>query len=518
MKKNLFWSLLTLLVGTFMFYSCSTKEDAPQTEEMTSVSFELNANTISSGTKGELPENPEVLPDPALCNEDNVPLSVDLKLTGPLGSVDITGLEVKEFNGKYKTDPYELPAGTYTVNAVTVYNSSSSTVIYSGVKSPSKFSPFVPAGYFMDQQQFTLLKYTKPVVAFYVLCAKNYNASDFGMPKFELNRMEVTCFDIFFNVCDKNGEHVVGTGSIKVYDREEGTLLYSDTFDGGTLDANNNPTSEGNIATLCFANDLTKDNASESYYIVVKFTNPNMLNTQSVFSGTATVEDLLKFKDSPRWDASMNALHLIVCDGPFCLLPRIICDECDGTLYEDFETYENINDFYTRSGWIVPGGQGDVLEIAPGNKYILAVSPADLDRHRKEFQWTTSSFRYMPNHNIRFNFYVKSEIVDGKPTWPNCSDCNSVPAIVKVRLLDKNGNELLSASKDLNLQGHENNWKLYEAFSFPCDPVLASQCAKAEINVSLKDGYSYNEWVCPSEIKGKYVSYKFGIDNVKSGL
>lgn len=524
MKKNIIWSLLTLLCGTFFFYSCSTKDDVPSvTDETASVTFEFDANTIASDTKGALPSDPVAVPGVILCNTDNVPMSVDIKLTGPNGVVNITAEQVKVFGDKLKTDPYELPAGEYTVNAVTVYNASTSAVIYSGVKSPSTFSPFVPDGYFMDKQKFTLAKYTKPTVPFYVLCARDYNATDFGMPKFELNRIEVTCFDMFFNVCDKNGEHMVGVGTIKVYDKQNGTLLYSDAFDGGTLDNNGNPTTEGNIATLCFADDLTKDNATESYYIVVNFTNPNMLNSQHTFAGEATVEDLLKFKNSPNWSVSMNALHLIVCDDdtPFCLLPGVICDECNGGLYENFENYSDIKDFYARSGWSAPSGQGDVLAIAPGNKYILAVSPADTDKDRVKYIWTTGTFKYQPKHNIHFNFFVKSKLVDGDPIkWSqeDKPDCKSVPAIVKVRLLDINGNQLLSRQKKLELQGHESNWKLYHAFDFPCDPVLASQCAQAEISVNLEDGYIYNQYICWHPIVGKYVSYQFGIDNVKSGL
>lgn len=521
MKKNIIWSLLTFVCSTFFFYACSTKDDVPQTtDETASVTFEFDANTIASETKGNLPTDPVAVPGITLCNTNNVPLSVDIKLTGPTGVVNIIGEAVKEFNGKYKTNPYELPAGTYTVNAVTVYNAPTSTVIYSGVKTPSTFAAFVPAGYFMDQQTFTLAKYTKPTVPFYVLCARDYNATDFGMPKFELNRIEVTCFDMFFNVCDKNGEHMVGVGTIKVYDEENGTLLYQDAFDGGVLDDDGNPTSEGNIATLCFADDLTKDNATESYYIVVNFTNPDMLNSQNTFAGEATVEDLLKFKDSPNWSVSMNALHLIICDDgtPFCLLPGVICDECNGGLDENFQNYKDINDFYARSGWTAPSGQNEQLALTNLNKYILAISPADEDKDRAYFKWTTKVFKYSPSHNIRFNFFVKRVEVDGDPVkWHDCNDC-SVPAIVKVRLLDANGIELLSRSKNLYLQGDESDWRLYEAFKFPCDPVLVSQCAKAELSVSLKDGYAYN-WCHPKKgEKGKYISYHFGIDDVKSGL
>lgn len=293
-----------LLMGTFMFYSCSSKDDGPAIEDNTSlVSFEFDANTLVSNTKAiSGSETPD--PTTTLCVDGSIPLTVLIKLKGPSGDLVLPELSVKSFNGILKTDPYELPSGDYTVMSVTVFNTSNpSQVIYSGVLDGAPFAKFVPDGYLMEKQSFKLLKYTKPTVKLYVLCARNYTATDFGMPKFELNRIEVTCFDLFFNVCDEYSEHFVGEGTINVWDKlpsNGGKVLYTDEF------------GSGNIATICFADNMeNKNDASETYQIQVEFKAPYSAYS---FIQQISVEDLLKFKIWSNFDNSMNAVHVVLCD------------------------------------------------------------------------------------------------------------------------------------------------------------------------------------------------------------
>lgn len=294
-----------LLMGTFVFYSCSSKDDVPAVDDEKSyVTFEFDANTLVSQTKAvtgnEIPN-----PTTTLCLENKTPMSVQIVVKNSAGALTTIGpVTVSDFNGKLKTDPYELPAGTYTVMSVIVYNTSNpSQIIYSGVLEGAPFAKFVPNGYFMEKQTFEVLKYTKPTVSLYVLCAKSYTATEFGMPKFELNRIEVTCFDLFFNVCDKYSEHFVGEGTIKVWDKlpnNGGKVLYSDEF------------GNGNIATICFSDNIEiKENASETYQIQVIFNAPYAAYS---FIQQISVEDLLKFKTWGNFDTSMNAVHVILCD------------------------------------------------------------------------------------------------------------------------------------------------------------------------------------------------------------
>ncbi|MGL4332695.1 MAG: hypothetical protein ACRCZQ_02725 [Bacteroidales bacterium] len=308
-KKSLLSLFLALTMGLFLFNSCTSKDEAPQAEEMASLSFELDAGTIMPQTKAV--GDSVKLPGYDLCVSPNVPMKVLVKLSGIATPLD---LDVKLFGSVYKTDPYELEAKNYTVEYVTVYNPSNpSQVYYSGVMPGASFAPFIPAGYLMTQQQFTLLKYTKPTIKLYVLCAKGFKATDFGMPKFEINRLEVTCFDLFFNVCSETGEHFVGAGTIKVWSNvndQPGAVLYSDTFNGGTI-VNGNPTTAGDIATLCFANNLEIPDLNESYFVQIIFDAPyagyNVLQK-------VTVADLIKFKQWKNWDPTMNAVHVTLCD------------------------------------------------------------------------------------------------------------------------------------------------------------------------------------------------------------
>lgn len=290
-----------LLVGSFYFYSCSSKEDVSQGDETQSVSFEFDAYTVVSQSKAVGDSVP--VGDYTLCKSPNVPMSVSIKLNEiPTPIV----LDVKMMGGVYKTDPYELPVGTYTVNSVTVFNSSSpSQVIYSGVAVGSLLSKFVPGpesgsnSYFMGEQQFSLMKYTKPTVKLYVLCAKGFTATAFGMPKFEINRIEVTCFDLFINVCNETKEHFVGEGKLQVWDKlpaQGGKLLFEDTF------------GDGNIATLCFADNTSISDLSEKYQIAVVFTGKPAVYQEM------TVADLLKFHQWKNWNATMNAVHVNWCD------------------------------------------------------------------------------------------------------------------------------------------------------------------------------------------------------------
>ncbi|MGL4805374.1 MAG: hypothetical protein ACRC26_03405 [Bacteroidales bacterium] len=302
MKKNLFRSMLILLMGTFVFYSCSSKDDVPVVDdEKSSVTFEFDANTLVSQTKAV-----NETPDPAttLCLDNNVPLSVQIIVEKAGAPTTIGPVNVSNFNGKLKTDPYELPAGTYTVMSVIVYNTSNpSQIIYSGVLEGAPFAKFVPDGFLMQKQSFEVLKYTKPTVNLYVLCARNYTATEFGMPKFELNRIEVTCFDLFFNVCDNYSEHFVGEGTIKVLDKlpdNGGKVLYSDEF------------GNGNIATICFADNMEiKDNTSEKYQIQAIFKAPYAAYS---FIQQISVADLLNFRTWGNFDPSMNAVHVVLCD------------------------------------------------------------------------------------------------------------------------------------------------------------------------------------------------------------
>ncbi|MGL4994089.1 MAG: hypothetical protein ACRC6R_08235 [Bacteroidales bacterium] len=451
----------------FAFNACSSKDSTEVPSSGQEVTFQLDAKTVME-TKAAIAGYTE-------CNDTNIPLQVSIVLSGT-EDVVISDEPVNLFGDNYKTAPILLKSGEYTVESVTVYNGT--TVIYSGVKAPAEFATFIPDGYLMGEQKFTVTDYTKPTVPLYVLCAKGEPANKFGMPKFQINRIEVNCFDLFFNVCDptKGNEHEVGTGMISVYDKVDGNLLYSDEF------------GEGNIATLCFANDLTKLDAEEVYYIEVVLNNSFLVGTPVTLSGNATVEQLLKYKEASNWDEDMNAIHVQYCgQTTFCLLPGLICDICETQLYEDFERYSDINQFYEKSGWLnLNGGEDMLLRHPEDNQWMLAIG------NDREFMWKTVKFAYTSGDVVSLDAFVKSYAKE----W------NKWDAVVTLALADEDGNIIEGTMKDIKMSspcGHAS-WTTIPRCGFT--PEVESGCYRLYVKVKLAE-------TCIGE-------YYFGMDNVSS--
>lgn len=226
----------------------------------------------------------------------------DIELKGVLG----------ENNDKLKSDPIYLPVGTYTLLDARIYKDG--PVLYQAVMPESEFATFVPVQYHLGTS-FVVSSFTKPTVSTFLLCTKNHTAKEFGMPKFETQRVETYCFDLFVNVCDPalNDEHFVGNGSVKVYSQEGGNLLWEDEDGFG----------DGKIATICFADYI--DDPNEAYYIEIVLNN-SFLGKPVKYAGTVPVSELLKFKALSGWDSSMNALHVELCPGKDkCFFGQYIC-------------------------------------------------------------------------------------------------------------------------------------------------------------------------------------------------
>ncbi|MGL5014647.1 MAG: hypothetical protein ACRC6V_10210 [Bacteroidales bacterium] len=418
-----FLSLITIVsfIGA-LSTSCSSKDEGVNTSVKQEVTFQLDAKTVMD-TKAAIDGYAE-------CNSDNVPMQVTIELTGTENKI-IEEL-VTLYGDSYKTAPVLLKSGEYTVVSVTVHNGSN--VIYSGVSGVSvplpEFAAFIPSEYLMGVQKFTVTDYTKPTIPLYVLCAQGEPASKFGMPKFQINRIEVNCFDLFFNVCDpeQGNEHIVGSGTIELWTEDGESKLYSDSF------------GSQNIATLCFADDLTiTDNSQEKYRLVVNINPPAPLAAQKTVA-LVSVESLLKYKDikatstTSGWDDQMNAIHVIICGGnPFCLpIPGVICDgedpdpdpTCDGlaNLYDNFNVYSSINGLFVDGPWAkfngaslnIPSSDtslGLQLESNNGkNKQYTEMSfvAGANDATVRVYEFQTKRFKFSQGQNIAFEHWLRS--------------------------------------------------------------------------------------------------------------
>lgn len=296
-NSPLFWALLLLI-----FAAC-TSEESQKVEVATAgqeITFEFDVNEVlESKSEGE-----------GRCSRARSEyMLAELSIISPTGVMTRTGLVTLNSN-TMKTDPIFFPTGEYTVDNVALIRGSE--VLYAGVRPGAPFAQFIPKhpetgnSYMMGLQTFSVGAYTKPNVGTYLLCTQGEEATSFGMPKFQVNTLEVTCFDLFFNVCDptQNNEHFVGEGTLQIFDRagDGRQLLHSDTF------------GSGNIATLCFMDNLTLANNLESYFIEVEFTNDFIPLLARKQGKTVTVGELLNFK-SPAggWETQMNGVHIIYC-------------------------------------------------------------------------------------------------------------------------------------------------------------------------------------------------------------
>lgn len=465
--------LLVLLFGAFLYTGCSTNDQPNNTEETNTVTFQFDAKKIFDTKALSAVEGYQQ----CMGGIDPEKLVVDISLTGPETKV-LTNVPVKLFGDNLKTDPIELKSGEYTVTNVIVY--SGSTPVYAGViddQNPATelplFAAFIPSAELMGNKKFTLDSYTKPTITLFVLCAQKEPATNFGMPKFELNRIEVTCFDIFVNVCDQYGEHVVGEGTVYLMPHNANSnaampdfskALYQDNFNGGTI-VNGQPTTAGDIATLCFPNNMEIADNEEIYDLVFHITNAL---SQQIFTQTVTVENLLKFRESDLWDETMNAIHVEYCGGiPFCIIPN---DDCGGNTgdcgpfmpnssnnTEDFESYADNAALQMAWPWKLKNvNLISMINIqGTSDKYVYVKG-----NQQGEITWKSKDpFKFTQGDKILIDAAIRKLNSDDTPGEPGG---NSFDAWLKVNLVDENGKKVgtewkqkMQSNKNFNLQTFE---------------------------------------------------------------
>lgn len=308
MKKKVIISicaLFSVLFGIAIFTACSSDESESVAKQgEAEITFAFDAKTVTKALSNDVGNCDATLSD------EGLKVEIGYKKDGAEVTPKLT-LDLKKYNGVYKTEPQEFGAGTYVITSAIVYQGES--IIYSGVlyneSSPAPYAQFIPENELMGKKTFTIGNgenelhfYTKPTIDIYVLCARHETASNFGMPKFQLNFTEVTCLNVFVNVCnpDADDEHEVGIGTMKLFSEDGKTLLSTATF------------RDGFIGTLCFPDNLSTSNDTEKYKLELTLTN-DFLSGNVVLTGIVTVEQLLDYVNSEAWDGSKKLLHIIYC-------------------------------------------------------------------------------------------------------------------------------------------------------------------------------------------------------------
>lgn len=428
-KKILFSGITAIfLLG---FYACSDEENQSNAEKTGNgkVEFILDSKKL-------MDTRLDAVDGYNTCNPNNEEMYVTIKLSkiekgvgdwDVMASVithpDITK-KISSYGGDWKTDPEELDSKyEYRVDLVTVHDQAKTTTFHSSVEHDANYAAFIPEGKHNREILFSVTPYTKETASLFVLCALGEDANDFGMPKFEINRTDVTCFDIFINVCDANGEHMVGEGTISLFrgkrnsdgiiSKSEGAAIYTDDF------------GEGNLATLCFPDNISipnKDDYSQStelFWVEATFTNYEVDGHATQGFGV-TLEQLLMYKDptNSNWDASMNAVHLWLCGTPFsCIVPGtcdpvIQCPDFTCVDFNDFPVNAAPAKLYDQYGWIkiIPAGGHHATEtvrgkVADASDHYLEIK--DSQCQTMSMVWRSPVFDYKNGDVFTLDMWIK---------------------------------------------------------------------------------------------------------------
>lgn len=511
MKSNLLKRIFFIGICSsvlFGFYSCSEEDDYISKEgDMGQVEFSIDSKKL-------VDTRVEVTQDYTACNPYNEGLYVTINLKKM--DKDKTDWDtaddhpaitkpLKLYGGVLKAEPHELDATKkYRVELVSVHNQSKTQYYHSSVAHGSTYAVFIPEGKHNSEQVFTVKPYTKENQELFVLCARGENANSFGMPKFGLHRINVTCFDLFINVCDENQEHVVGEGTLNLYEGKrnpDGTItksndtpIYSDEFGSGDL------------ATLCFPDDLTIPNkadytqSTELFYVEAVFTNytPESIGATQGFG--VTLEQLLLYKDATNinWDSSMNAVHLWLCGTPFsCIVPgtctpEIECKDFVCIDFNDFPICDYPTKLYTDYGWqqitaspAVPATEYIKPRVANANDHYLEVT--DEKCKDKSMMWRSPLFNYKNGDVFSIDMWIK-EIVSTR-TFAGLDKVD-----VTISASDEDGGIISTlAPKTTTVTIDEfldNSWK-----TLTFTPNWTSGCIRIVLSITPV-GSTYWSWDC----------------------
>ncbi|MGL5561006.1 MAG: hypothetical protein ACRDCN_00080, partial [Tannerellaceae bacterium] len=430
-----------------------------------------------------IPSNPDF---PIVANM-NITRSEDG--TGP-ADLNVKVNIIKRADGSYVTDPITVDAGkTYTINTLTITDDTNLSLVYfSGVASGAAFAPYVSQTL---PQTFNVAAYTKPTIDVWVLCARGFEPEKFGKPKFDINRVEVSCIPIFVDVCDSVGEDFVASGSIALQKLDQATEPAITDFTSGKVIDN---LTSGYISYLCFADNLDKADNEEWYLITVTYKDPNgdgNITQQEV----VTLEALKKYKTSSSWNATYNYLDILICGNTFCLFRcENTPNDCSSKFFEGFEDVNSPADLAAK-GWsgfsgsesIVPGG------VPTSGKYMLAAGTDN--KGDDNYNWITGKFQYVTGDKISMdlNAFIKFDDWDNSNTKADDKDPghDGGYVTVKINLISTTDNSVTEfGTASFKITKHNSGTWLQDKPVLVSAKPIPTGCYKMELEITLP-GYGW---------------------------
>ena len=509
MKKR-FFSICAVAALLFVGYSCSTEENGPadkQNQAELSFAFmepaDMETRTADLGYQpwkeytecktGFDPQTGKPLP---------LAIGPNLLLAHIQGVSNGSGVyATPSFNeyltisaradGSWVTQTITVDAGkSYKITGIEIVDKATKGIVYySGVAAGATFAPYVGATL---PQTFTVENaFTKPIVDLWVLCARGRNPKDFGKPKFDLNRVEVSCIPVFVDVCNKTGEEFVADGTIKLQKIEGVAKPDINAFTGKP--AVTDDLKSGQISYVCFGDNLDIDDAKEWYLITIDATAPDGTHylKQAVFS----ITQLKDYVHCPLWDATYGYIDVLLCDDCATRAP----------LNEGFE-YTSIANLQAR-GWT--GLNTTDMNIASSNgnpgKYMIIFGN---DNHGTDnYTIVTEKFKYTQGHKI---------IMDLKAYFKKECKMPATTADVKVKVtLIKDAAPVYFGTATLPVNDcNEGQW-VTKPISLACPQTLATDCYTMQLDIEMP---GKTVWIpCVGNVEW-YDVYNFGLDNLKNGF
>lgn len=519
MKNRYISSIFFASLLSFGLASCSSQDEPTTVEEQTAqVSFAIvmpegiQSKAIKDNPLGDTPWKDytqcmsgfDTLTGKPIPSDPNFPIVANMLIdrtgpgTGPQ-SLNVKVNIVKRSDGSYVTDPVTVDAGkTYTIKTLTITDDTNlSQVYFSGVDAGANFAPYVSQTL---PQTFTAAAFTKPLIDVWVLCARGFEPEKFGKPKFDINRVEVSCVPIFIDVCDRYGEDFVAEGTISLQKKDKATEPAPAEFTGGKVTDN---LASGVISYLCFADDLDKADSTEWFLITVTYKDPNgagnLTRTEVV-----SLDQLKKYKESPSWNGTYKFLDVLICGETFCIFD--CAPKCEGAFYEGFETVNNTTDLVAK-GWSgFSGGESIVAGGVPNSgKYMLAAGTNN--KGNDSYSWKTGEFKYTKGHKIYM--HLNAEIKQDQ--WHlYCDPAHQGTVTVKISLIKKGETTPVhfgTASFNVN-KGNSGQW-LQNQTSVPTTQQFETGCYQMLIEPTLPG------WKDDCKLHW-YDVFNFGIDNIEN--
>lgn len=302
MNHALFFRLIFCMVVLGGLLACMNDEKNTSKNEATgTIEFKMNINEMTKATAGCL-------------TDDSLRLLADaglLKATVTVLKATQTEPEqltigIRYINGGFVGDPIELPRGSNVISQFTVHHQNND-LYFASVSEGAPYAQYVtrtlPQVIVIGNQQI----YKKTSVDVYVLCTFNENAQDFGYIKWNIHFVRLFCLPFSVNVCNQQGEDVVGSGILTI---EQGDYIGGIFSNADTLSMIAfPPATPGLLSDLCFPYDNLENPATTYMRITMQID-----QTDETVSSIVNVATLLTYKEQPEWSDEFNYLHFWFCN------------------------------------------------------------------------------------------------------------------------------------------------------------------------------------------------------------